>query len=139
MKKRTQVSHIMTTEMITVSIQDDLRKVKELMKKNHIRHVPVVSGEELMGIISQTDLMRLSFGNLFDGQEQADEAIFDMLKLDQVMVKHPKTIAADDTIKDVAEYLTEVEFHALPVVDGKRLVGIVTTTDVIKYLLEQYN
>ncbi len=139
MKKRTHVSQIMTTEMITVSINEDLRKVKELMKKNHIRHLPVVSGQELLGIISQTDLMRLSFGNLFDGQEQADEAIFDMLKIEQVMVKHPKTIGAEDTIKEVAEYLTTVEFHALPVVEGKNLVGIVTTTDVIKYLLEQYN
>ncbi len=103
----------MTTKMITVGINEDLRKVKDLMKEKHIRHLPVVSGDELVGIISNTDLMRLSFGGLFDGQAQADEAIFDMLKLDQVMVKQPKTVNAEDTIREVAEYLAAAEFHAL--------------------------
>ncbi|MEX6687430.1 CBS domain-containing protein [Danxiaibacter flavus] len=139
MKKRTPVSSIMTSKMVTVNTNDDLRKVSDLMKKHHIRHIPVVSGDKLAGVISQTDVMRLSFGNLFDGQTEADEAIFDMLKIEQVMVHHPKTVSPNDTIRDVATYLAQAEFHALPVVDDNKLVGIVTTTDVIKYLIDQYD
>lgn len=139
MKKRTPVSSIMTSKMVTVGTNDDLRKVADLMKKHHIRHIPVVSGNKLVGVISQTDIMRLSFGNLFEGQAEADEAILDMLKIEQVMVHHPKTVSPNDTIRDVATYLTQAEFHALPVVDDSKLVGIVTTTDVIKYLIDQYD
>ena len=83
-------------------------------------------------------MMRLSFGNLFENQEHADEAMFDMLSIDQVMVSNPVTVTTDMTIRDVAQILTEKEFHALPVVDGAELKGIVTTNDVIQYLLEQY-
>lgn len=138
MKKRTPISSIMTKNVVTVDLTDDLRKVSQLMHEKNIRHIPVLSHNKLVGIVSKTDIMRLSFGNLFEGQEQADEAIFDMLKLEQVMVSKPKTVAANDTIKEVASFLTQAEFHALPVVDGDHLEGIVTTTDVIKYLVEQY-
>jgi CBS domain-containing protein len=54
------------------------------------------------------------------------------------MVSKPVAVQHDATIREVAEILSTKEFHALPVVDGSKLVGIVTTTDLIKYLLEQY-
>ncbi len=138
MKKRIPVSHIMTRNLITANVTDSLRHVNTLLKQNNIRHIPVVSGDKLVGIVSKSDIMRLSFGDLFDGQEQADETVFDMLKLEQVMVSNPKTVDVNDTIRDVAEIFTEVEFHALPVLEGKTIVGIVSTTDLIKYLLDQY-
>jgi CBS domain-containing protein len=138
MKKRTPISKIMSGDLITVNITDDLRKVSRLMHEKNIRHIPVVSGNKLTGIVSKTDIMRLSFGNFFEGQDQADEAIFDMLKLEQVMVSNPKTVTSEDAIREVAEFLTQAEFHALPVVDNDKLVGIVTTTDIIKYLVQQY-
>jgi CBS domain-containing protein len=56
----------------------------------------------------------------------------------QVMVSNPVTVKSMQTIKEVAEILASREFHALPVIDGTKLVGIVTTTDLIKYLLEQH-
>jgi CBS domain-containing membrane protein len=54
------------------------------------------------------------------------------------MAKKLVTVAPETTIKEVAEILSKREFHALPIVEGDLLVGIVTTTDIIKYLLEQY-
>lgn len=138
MKKREKVSKIMTANVHTVGIHEDLRQVRDRLQENNIRHLPVVSGDKLVGILSRTDILRLSFGSVFTGQEEADEAIFDMLTIEQVMVNNPRTVQAEDTIQDVAEVFTREEFHALPVVDGEKLVGIVTTTDIIKYLLEQY-
>ena len=54
------------------------------------------------------------------------------------MAKTPEVISSEATVKEVAEILSKREFHALPVVDNGDLVGIVTTTDLIKYLLAQY-
>lgn len=138
MKKREKVSTIMTADVSTVSVHESLRDVRDRLQNKQVRHLPVVSGDKLVGILSRTDIMRLSFGGVFAGQEGADEAIFDMLSIEQVMVSEPRTVQAEDTVQDVAEVFAAEEFHALPVMEGEKLAGIVTTTDVIKYLLEMY-
>ena len=141
MGKRELVNTIMTRDIHVVQLEDKLTDVRELIRKHGIRHVPVIYGKQLVGIISKTDLNRLTFSSLFAGQDDADEAVFDMLTISQVMSHRPRVVKANETIKQVAEILSTEEFHALPVVDDKdetKLVGIVTTTDVIRYMLEQY-
>ena len=61
-----------------------------------------------------------------------------MFSVEQVMTKNLISISPDTTIREAAEILASKEFHALPVCEGDLLVGIVTTTDLIKYLIEQY-
>lgn len=139
MKKREKVSNIMTSDVHTVNVTNSLLEASQLFTKYHIRHLPVVSGDKLIGILSQTDILRISFGSTFgDEQSGGDEAIFDMLSINQVMKHSPKTVSSEDTIKDAAEVFAKAEFHALPVVDNDKLVGIITTTDIIKYFLEQF-
>lgn len=138
MKRREPISHIMTKNVATVQVSDDLHDVIELVKKNHIRHVPVLEGHNVVGIISSTDINRLTFSSLFENQEGADEAILEMLSISQVMTQKPRMVEAALSIREVAEILASEEYHALPVIENGQLVGIVTTTDVIKYLLEQY-
>ena len=71
--------------------------------------------------------------------DDADEAVLQMLTIEQVMTHKPRTIPVGMTIREVAEVFAEEEFHALPVVDEHNsLIGIVTTTDLINYLLDQY-
>jgi CBS domain-containing protein len=139
MKKRVPVSDIMTKNVVSVAEQAPLREVLSLMNQNKFRHMPVMQGQQLSGIVSRTDLNRLTFSSLFTDQESADEAVLDMLNLSQVMTNKPRTVKPEDSIREVAEILAKEEFHALPVVDDQgKLAGIVTTTDVIQYLLEQY-
>jgi CBS domain-containing protein len=138
MKKREAVSHIMTKDVFTVQETDSLAAALHIIRKNKIRHLPVLNGNEISGILSRTDLNRLTFGALFENQEGADEAVLEMLSIPQVMTRKPRTVTSEETIKDVAEIFAKEEYHALPVVDGNELVGIVTTTDVISYMLEQY-
>jgi CBS domain-containing protein len=138
MKKREPVSHIMTKDVFTVAENDKLQDAISIIRKNKIRHLPVLKGNEVSGIISRTDLNRLTFGALFENQEGADEAILDMLSIPQVMTSKPRTVSPSDSIKEVAEIFSKEEFHALPVVENGVLKGIVTTTDVIAYMLEQY-
>lgn len=139
MKKREPISHIMTKTVITANEKDDLKTVVGKLRSHTIRHIPVVKGKEVIGIISRTDINRLTFGALFEGQENADEAILEMLTIAQVMTSKPKTVSPDTTIRDLAEVFVKEDFHALPVVDNGELKGIVTTTDVVKYFLEQYD
>jgi CBS domain-containing protein len=139
MKKREPVSSIMTKSVVTAQLNNDnLRTIKEEFKNHRIRHIPVMNGHDLVGIVSKNDLMRLSFGNLFDGQDAADEAIFDMLSIEQVMTQHPTTISPETEIRDVAKIFVEQDFHSLPVVENNELKGIVTSTDVLEYMLSQY-
>ena len=138
MKKREPVSHIMTKNVFTIKEEDQLRDAVALIKNNNIRHLPVVKGEAITGIISSTDINRLTFSGLFNNQEGADEAILDMLSIPQVMTHNPVSVNSDALIKQVAELFVGNGFHAMPVINDGELEGIVTTTDVIKYLLDQY-
>lgn len=139
MKKREPVSHIMTENVLTVNHTNTLLEAESMMREKHIRHIPVVSGEELIGMVSLTDLMRISFvDNYGSGEGAVDTAVYSMLTIEQVMKRNLTTIDSSTTIKEVAEIFSTEEFHALPVVENGNLKGIVTTTDIIKYLLEQY-
>lgn len=138
MKKREPVKEIMTTEVFSVQENQKLSTVLELFRKHKIRHLPVLNGKKISGIISRTDINRLTFGALFENQEGADEAVLEILSIPQVMTSKPRVVQQDDTIKSVAEIFASEEFHALPVVENEELRGIVTTTDVIRYMLDQY-
>jgi CBS domain-containing protein len=139
MKKREPVSHIMSKHVVSLNLTHSLEDAEKLFKKHTIRHIPVVSGDELIGMLSLTDLLRISFvDNYGEDEGRIDTAVYNMLSIEQVMVSNPVAVQADLTIREVAEILSTREFHALPVVEGKKLVGIVTTTDLIKYMLEQY-
>ena len=136
--KKDDVSRIMTSHVFSVNIDDSLKEVRSLLNKHKIRHVPVGKDKSLVGIISRTDMNRLTFSGMYDDQEDADDAVFEMLSISQVMTHKPKVVKQSDAIKKVAEVFASSEFHALPVVadDNKtELVGIITTTDVIKYML----
>lgn len=136
MKYSDPVSTIMTTNVKTVDINDSLYDAKSIMLRKKIRHLPVLNNTRLVGILSLTDIMRLSFGQVFVGQEDTDQAMMDMLNIEQIMREHPRTVDEKMTIQEVAQIFTLEEFHALPVVGLKGLVGIITTTDLIKYFIK---
>lgn len=129
----------MTKELITLSLHDDLFKAEKLFRENHIRHIPVTKNRHIVGMLSLTDLKRISFLDSYDANEiKIDNTIYNMLSIEQIMVKNPIKVNSSITIKSVVEILSKNEFHALPVVDNDILVGIVTTTDILNYLLVQY-
>ncbi|NRD23222.1 CBS domain-containing protein [Winogradskyella litoriviva] len=138
MKNNEPISAIMTKDIIALNRDDDLEKAEILFKRHKIRHIPVVKEEVVIGMLSYTDLLRISFADAVDETEtEVDTLVYNMFTIDQVMAKNLVTVAPDNTIKEVAEVLAKKEFHALPVVDKGLLVGIVTTTDLINYLIKQ--
>ncbi|MBF4471989.1 MULTISPECIES: CBS domain-containing protein [Flavobacterium] len=140
MRQHVPVSTIMTKDLIKLTIKDDLTKAESLFKHYKIRHIPVVNGVTIIGILSYTDLLRISFADAVDDDEEiVDTTVYNMFTVEQVMAKKLVTITPETTIKEAAEILAKKEFHALPVCEDHILVGIITTTDLIKYLINQYN
>jgi len=139
MKPQVPVSEIMTREVVKLNLKEELTKAEMLFKKHKIRHIPVVEDHKIIGMLSYSDLLRISFADAVFDDEEIDAVVYDMFDIHQVMTKNIVTIDLRATIKEAAEILAEREFHALPVVDGGQLVGIVTTTDLIRYFLKQYD
>lgn len=138
MKNRTPVSEIMSKEVIALTRSDDLERAEMLFKRYNIRHIPVVTQETIIGMLSYSDLLRISFADATNDEHNVDSVVYNMFTIEQVMTKNLVSVTSTTTIKEVAEILAKKEFHALPVVDDSILVGIVTTTDLIKYMLKQF-
>lgn len=139
MIRKAPVTTIMTQHVITLNKKDSLETAEKLFKKHKIRHIPVVKGSTIIGMLSYTDLLRISFADsAFDDDDYIDSIVYNMFTIEQVMVKKIVCVNPSNSIKEVAEILSKSEFHALPVVDNNNLIGIVTTTDLIKYLLKQF-
>ena len=129
----------MSTQLVTVHHGDPVSNARKLMQVTGVHHIPVVSGDNLVGIISWSDILNLSFGQAFGADERAVDAVLDhSVTLEQVMKKNPVTLGHDGYVRQAAELLAKGEFHSLPIVSGAKLVGIVTSTDLIKYLLSQF-
>ncbi len=139
MKKRTPVSSIMTANVITLNHTDNLDTADRLFKSKNIRHIPVVSGDAIIGMLSYTDLLRISFADgAYEEESNVETVVYNMFTIEQVMAKNLVSVSSNTTIKEAAEILAKKEFHALPVVDDGKLAGILTTTDLINYLLDQF-
>ncbi|MEP1489812.1 MAG: CBS domain-containing protein [Algibacter sp.] len=138
MKRRTPVSEIMTKDIIALDRSDDLERAEMLFKRYNIRHIPVVNEESIIGMLSYTDLLKISFADITEDDHNVNTVVYNMFSIEQVMTKNLVYVTSDTTIREVAEILAQNEFHALPIVDDDVLVGIVTTTDLINYLLKQF-
>ncbi len=138
MRRRIPVSEIMSKDIIALRRSDNLERAEILFKRHNIRHIPVVCRESIIGMLSYTDLLRISFADATEDDNNIDTVVYNMFTIEQVMTKSLVSVSSSTTIKEVAEILAKNEFHALPVVDDHILVGIVTTTDLINYLLKQY-
>ena len=136
MKKNEPISSIMTKELITLTLDDTLYTAEKRMKKNHIRHMPVVQGDKLIGLISLSDLQRVSFIDAYGKEGTEDTPIYNMLDIKDLMIKKPLTASPQTTILEVSKLLASKEFHSLPVVENDKLVGIITTTDLLHYFIE---
>jgi CBS domain-containing protein len=122
MKKRESVRHIMALNPIVLYLADGLSQAEKLFKKHRVRHLPVVSGAKIVGMLSMTDLARISFVDSYDPHDfTIDTSVYSLFTLEQIMVRNPRCIPDSATIKEVAEIFLDADFHALPAVDKKTI------------------
>ena len=137
MKRNEPVSHIMTKNPFSVQRGQKVSDVRHVLVERNVHHVPVLDGKKLVGMMSMMDMMRLSWGAQ-DGRTM-DALLDHTVTLNDVMAKEPVRIRQGHSIREAAELLSGGQFHALPVVgDDDELVGILSSTDLIRYLIEQY-
>lgn len=138
--KSTTIAQIMSTPVITVGPNDTMDLVQDLFRKNTFHHIPVVDEGKVVGILSKSDYLRLLHGfTLFktDRSELYNDAILRSLLVGEVMTKQVATLAPEDSVELAVGFFRENLFHALPVVGKGKLVGIVTTFDLITYAFSE--
>ena len=138
MRRNERITTIMTAQPTTAQVGQPLSEVSRMMHEGGFHHLPVLEGTQLVGIVTSTDLLRVSYEYGTDSR-QTDTVLDHTVALRDLMQAEPTTIAEASTVREAITVLAEGAFHSLPVVDGEGgLVGIVTTTDVLRYMLEQY-
>lgn len=136
MKKLENISEIMTTELVTLQYNDDLMNAENLFKQHHIRHMPVLKQGAFIGILSYNDILRMNFGTVFNEHEShVDSEVSTLFSVEQVMTKKMVTVSPNTTIEKAAKLFATSGHYAIPVIKSDELVGIVTTSDLIKSLL----
>ncbi len=118
------VQTIMTKNPIAVSPSNTLADVKKLFDEERIHHIPVVDQENrLQGLVTTYDLWKVN-------KEFKD---YENTSVSEVMATKFVKVSQDDKIGTAAELFLDRRFHALPVVDDDKLVGMITSFDVLKY------
>lgn len=139
MKKNELVTKVMTSSPVSISVVEPVSAARKLLEGNGIHHLPVVEGEHLVGILTSNDFLRVSFGEFGNQDARNLDSILDhTYKLSELMNSQLVTVSNHQTVRDAATILARSNFHSLPVVDEGKLIGIVTSSDLINYLLEQY-
>lgn len=139
MRKNDPISKVSTKNVISVQEGQSVSDVRRSMIENNIHHIPIVRGKKLIGMISFTDMMKLNLV-ISGADERSIDAIIDQqFSIEDIMSTDLKTANSKSTIREVAELLSNNSFHSIPLVDDNGdLAGIVTSTDLIQYLFEQY-
>ncbi len=120
------VGRRMTRNVVTASPGDPLPRAGALMRQHRIHHLPVVSDGALVGIVTDTDIRNAAVDGAAAGSRTVGE----------IMSRDPVTVGAWDTVEDALLLLHRRRFGALPVVEGRRLVGIISKTDVLAAFIE---
>lgn len=127
------VSTIMHTNLITVAPKDELTVVKQLFDEHNIHHLPVVRYQEIVGMISKNDFSHYLHGFTHNAADSLlEEVRLRAWKAEDIMTSKLAKIESKDPISLAIDLFKLNRFHALPVVDDKKLVGILTTYDIIE-------
>lgn len=131
------VADLMNTKLYLLSPNDSVEGAVRMLQQRGVRHLLVMDGDELAGILSDRDLKRaidptkrrhkklLNLGGLF--------FLLQPILVREIMTKNPITIAHDATVQEAAALMVKNRFGALPVVRGDKLLGIVTETDILRH------
>jgi len=134
------VDGIMTHHVITLNEEDNLADLEPSMAQFGLRHLPVVDGTRLVGLISHRDVLRMHGSDLGSNplgdrvERQRRESTF----VAEVMHREVSTVSPDTSVRDAAKILVAHKFGCLPVIDGDHnLVGIVTEHDIVAHFVKQ--
>jgi acetoin utilization protein AcuB len=129
MKSVPQIQKFMTTTPHTIGGEQPLAKAQAMMREHHIRHLPVLQGGKLIGVLTDRDVKLI---------ESLVESDADKLQVADAMTEEPYTTAPDRPLDLVASEMAEHKYGSAIVVQNNKVVGIFTTTDACMALAEVF-
>lgn len=117
----------MTPSVHTIPMESTLPQARAMMKEHGIRHLPVLDGTSLVGLLSDRDLARMEGFPMID---------FDLVSVPDAMSEEPYVVAPDDAAIDVFRTMQERRYGSAIISDGGTVVGVFTTTDALRVLVE---
>ena len=132
-----RVSKIMTTGVVTISLDEKLDLVDEIMSSGDIRHMPVTKGGFVVGLVTQRGLLQAKLSSVIDFSEKDRKELLEATDVEKVMIKDVKLADPNEPVVHAAKRMLEMRIGCLPVVNNDReLLGIITETDVMRYFVE---
>jgi len=136
--KNTPVSKLMTKKVVVANPENKFSQIRQLFAKFNLHHLPVTErGDKVVGIISTHDVMKAYQKLAEKGASTDDSTLDNEIKAADLMTKNPDTIGPNTTIHEAAKKFAVNRYHALPVVENGVLKGIITSNDLIKYILNE--
>lgn len=145
------VKEMMTEKVVSLGTGDDMAMAMDAMKSGKFRHVPIVDNQgKLVGILSDRDVLRylpFVYGQRLPGTGAFRSSLFHVdvrdpslsLPVTSIMTRNVTHVGPDCVFYDAVKMLHELKISCLPVVDkGKKLLGIITVTDIMRALLGAY-
>jgi acetoin utilization protein AcuB len=129
-----RVQDLMTTEVVTLEACDSLDLVDDIMRLGRVRHMPVLSDGRLVGLVSQRDLFRAGISSVLHFRRAAEQEWLARISVREVMTPGVFTIQPDAPIGNAIDIMLAKHIGCLPVVDGDKVVGILSETDCLRHL-----
>ncbi len=131
------VKKIMTEKLVTVSPNDTVKHMQNALEKHNIHHLLVIDNKNLVGVISDRDILRI-LSPYIDTRVETEKDLFTLTRTaGQLMSKKPITISPQASIRDAARSLLENKVSLLPVVnDNGHAIGVLSWKDVMQYIIE---
>jgi CBS domain-containing protein len=127
------VGEIMSKDVVTLEEDATLENLDESMRTLRFRHMPVVDGKRLIGLISQRDVLRVSASTLLPAGHKQTEFLTKKFAVRDVMTRDVQTVRAETPLGDAARLMLRGKVGCLPVIDAEnKLVGILTEADFVK-------
>jgi CBS domain-containing protein len=130
-----RVKDIMVKEVSTLGRNDTLDLADDIMTLDRIRHLPVLEEGQVVGVVSQRDLFRSALAAALGYGEKAQKTLLRTIRVKEVMSEPAITVSPEATVKEAARLMIEKKIGCLPVVERHALVGIVTETDILRYVV----
>ena len=128
------VREIMMGSPVTLKPEDTLDLANDVISLGRIRHIPVLAEGRLVGLLSERDLIGAAANHIFGLKQKSKSALLKTVVINDVMKKKVITVAPDTSIKDAARLMADKKIGSLPVVSDGALVGLLTTTDILRYV-----
>jgi acetoin utilization protein AcuB len=135
MFEKIKVSEWMTSPVISIQPNTLISDAHQLMKEKNIRRLPVIDHERLVGMVTIGDVREASPSDATTLSIWELNYLWAQLTVEKVMTRDIKSLTPDTPILDAAEMMLENKISGIPVIDGGKVVGIVTESDIFRMLV----